>query len=135
VAPQRILVVDDEESIRSLLSEALATAGYEVLTAGSGEEALELLGSENLQVMLLDLKLPGMDGLELCRRIRQERPGAVIYAMTGYASRFSQAQCREVGFDDFFLKPLRLKTLFKAADQAFDKLLRSDPGRAEPLAN
>jgi CheY-like chemotaxis protein len=122
---KQLLVVDDETSIRELLSEALGRAGYEVVLAASGEEALERLGQEaGLLVMLLDLNLPGLDGLELARRIRRERPMAILYAMTGYSSLFELADCREAGFDDYFTKPLRLEVLVKALGQAFDRLER-----------
>jgi len=119
-----ILVVDDEKSIRDLMSEAFRGAGYDVLSAASGEEALEVVRRHHVQVMFLDLKLPGMNGVELCRRIRKETPLACLYAMTGYISLFELAACREAGFDDYFTKPVKLQALFKAAEQAFDKMRR-----------
>jgi CheY-like chemotaxis protein len=121
---RRVLVVDDEAPIRELMAEALSRSGCEVVTAASGEEALEQLRRGNLQVMLLDLKLPGMDGVELAKRIKRERPMAIMYAMTGYSSLFELADCREAGFDDYFLKPLRLEDITTAIDQAFEKLER-----------
>jgi len=121
---KRVLVVDDEAPIRELMTEALSRSGCEVVTAASGEEALERLRQGNLQVMLLDLKLPGMDGVELARRIKRERPMAIMYAMTGYSSLFELADCREAGFDDYFLKPLRLEDISTAINQAFEKLER-----------
>jgi len=119
-----ILVVDDEKSIRDLMSEAFRGAGYDVLSAASGEEALELVRKHHVQVMFLDLKLPGMNGVELCQRIRKETPLACLYAMTGYISLFELAACREAGFDDYFTKPVKLQVLFKAAEQAFEKMRR-----------
>ncbi|MBW1794006.1 MAG: response regulator [Deltaproteobacteria bacterium] len=119
-----ILVVDDEEAIRNLLERAFTKAGYTVHSAESGEEALEILKQENIQVMFLDLKLPGMSGVELCTKIRKDKPIALIYAMTAYTSLFELADCREAGFDDYFTKPFELKVLFKAAEDAFEKIER-----------
>ena len=121
---KKILIVDDEPAICDMLEKAFSDAGYIVLTACSGEEALELLRKGNVQVMFLDLQLPGMNGLELCRQIRKDHPIACIYAMTGYASLFSLADCREAGFDDYFTKPIHLGVLFNAAKDAFNKLNR-----------
>ncbi|MGD9124395.1 MAG: response regulator, partial [Desulfarculaceae bacterium] len=119
-----ILVVDDEKSIRDVISEAFEEAGYKVLSAGSAEAALEMLAGKNISVMFLDLRLPGMSGVELGRRIKKENPIACLFAITGYVSLFDLADCREAGFEDYFVKPVRLATLLKAAEQAFDKLER-----------
>jgi len=119
-----ILVVDDEESIRELLGEAFKGAGYEVLTAADAEEALAIMRQHNIQVVFLDLKLPGMSGVDMARAIRKENPIAFLYAMTGYVSLFELSDCREAGFDDYFTKPVKLAVLFQAAEQAFEKLAR-----------
>ena len=71
---RKILVVDDELAILKLLRKTFELSGYEVVTAESGEEALEILKKEEFKVMFLDLMLPGMDGLELCRKIRNDQP-------------------------------------------------------------
>ncbi len=121
---KEILVVDDEQPIRDLLSEGFKGAGYVPYSADSAESALEFLKSHRVQVMFLDLKLPGMNGLELARRVRHDNPIAFLYAITGYVSLFELAECREAGFDDYFTKPVKLSALFKAAEQAFEKLAR-----------
>lgn len=121
---KKILVVDDEESIRALLEMAFTEAGYTVHCAETGEDALEILKKQNIQVMFLDLHLPGMDGVELCRQIRKDRPIAIIYSISGYTPLFELSDCREVGFDDYFTKPVSLKDLFKTAGDAFAKLDR-----------
>jgi len=121
---KKIFVVDDEEMIREMLHRAFTRAGYEVCSAGSAEQALDILKEEKIQVMFLDLKLPGMSGLDLCKKIRRDFPVAVIYAITGYASLFELADCREAGFDDYFTKPADLSVILKAAQDAFEKLHR-----------
>lgn len=120
----RILVVDDEPQIRDAFETAFGHEGYKVQLAASGEEALEILDKKNLQVMFVDLKLPQMSGVDFCRRVRKDKPIPIIYAMTGYASVFELADCREAGFDDYYTKPIELKTLLKAAEEAFEKVTR-----------
>ena len=121
---KKILIVDDEKMIRTMLEKAFSREGYTVSSAESGEEALEMLKTEDIKVLFLDLKLPGMNGVELCDIIRQQYPMAIAYAVTGYASLFELSDCRAVGFEDYFTKPVNLKTLFKAASDAFDKIAR-----------
>ena len=121
---EMILVVDDEKDIRNMLEQAFAGVGYSVSTAASGEKALEILEQESIQVLFLDLNLPGMDGMELCRRIRKDRPMSIIFAVTGYASLFELRDCREAGFDDYFTKPVNMEDLYQAAHHAFEKLNR-----------
>ena len=94
-----------------------------VSAAGAGE-ALDILSREDINVIFLDLKLFGISGIELCRKIRTMKPMAVIYAVTGWAALYEIEECREAGFDDFFTKPVNLDVLLKAAADAFEKLDR-----------
>lgn len=121
---KKILVVDDEKIIRSMLEKALTREGYDVICAESGEEAIDILNHESIHVIFLDLKLPGMNGLELCRNIRSKYPISILYAITGYASNFDLTDSREAGFEDYFTKPVDLKTIFQAAAEAFEKISR-----------
>jgi CheY-like chemotaxis protein len=121
---KKILVVDDEQMIRDVFAEALGRAGYLVQTAESAEEALEIMRKTPFWVLFLDLNLPGMNGVELCRQIRKDWAMAIAYAVTGYASLFEIHDCREAGFEDYFTKPVDLSVLLEAADHAFKKLER-----------
>ena len=121
---RKILVVDDEKSIRDLFSSAFSDAGYEVHLAENGEAALDILGGQEIELIFLDLKLFGMNGIELCRQIRKTRPIAIIYAITGWSGLFEIEECREAGFDDYFKKPISLELLFKSVEDAFEKLDR-----------
>ncbi len=121
---KNILIVDDDDMIIDLFKKGFNRAGYTVRRAQSAEEALAILDKESYPVMFLDLKLPKMDGLELCRIIRKKNPMAIIYAVTGYASRYEFSDCRDAGFDDYFTKPVDLKILFRAALDGFDKIER-----------
>jgi len=124
MADRKILVVDDEKAIINLLTQAFARAGYLVQSAPTGKEALKLLEKEKINVMFFDLNMPEMDGLELCREVKKNMPMSIIYAVTGYASLFELAECREAGFEDYFKKPVNIKILIKTAADSFEKLER-----------
>lgn len=128
MAKGKILIVDDESAILLLFEKAFSRAGYHVRTATGAEAALTLLENEEIHVMFLDLNMPEMDGLELCRKIKKAMPINVIYAMTGYSTLFELADCRDAGFDDYFNKPVNLDILLKAAKDAFEKIKRWKKG-------
>lgn len=121
---RKILVVDDEMSVRDLFEDAFCDIGYEVRLAEGAEQALDILKEEYIDVIFLDLKLFGMNGIELCRQIRNSKPISIIYAITGWSTLFEIEECREAGFDDYFTKPVKLDMLFKAVEDAFEKLDR-----------
>ena len=120
--PLNILVVDDEAAICYTFDLALTKAGYTVLFAESGKDALEILGNENVNVVFLDLNLPDMSGIELCRQIRGVKPNAFILAITGYATYFDIAECYKAGFDDYLEKPVSLDMLQTSAIKAFKQI-------------
>ena len=121
---KKVLIVDDEKSIRDMLEEAFSELDYKISTASSAEEALDLIKEETFPLMILDLNLPGMNGVELCRRVRKINPISCIYALTGFRGLFELADCREAGFDDYFNKPVDLEVLFKEAEQSMEKVSR-----------
>jgi CheY-like chemotaxis protein len=134
---RKILIVDDEGSVRDLFQEIFTDRGYEVVAAEDGQKALEIARQTDLDVIFLDLKLFGMNGIELCRRIRKERPLSLIYAITGWAALFEIDECREAGFDDYFTKPLKIDTLYRAVEEAFEKIdrWRNRYGTGKPWNN
>jgi CheY-like chemotaxis protein len=121
---KRILVVDDDAPIREMMATFFTRAGYSIHTAEDAEEALALMKTYKFPVFFLDLNLPGMNGIELCRIIRKENPLSIVYAVTGYGTDFEVSECRKAGFEDYFTKPAELKVLLHAAEQAFQKLER-----------
>lgn len=118
------MIVDDEVSIRDLFQSAFSDAGYSVHLAENGEQALRILKQHEIDLIFLDLKLFGMNGIELCRQIKKDKPVSIIYAITGWTGLFEVEECREAGFDDYFTKPFQLDVLFKAVEDAFEKLDR-----------
>lgn len=103
----RILVVDDEPQIRRVMRTALTTAGYEVSDARSGEEAVEQLGDEKFDLILLDVNLPGMSGLEACRVIRRDTlvPDVPIIMLTVRNAEKDIVEALDAGADDYVVKP------------------------------
>jgi len=123
---KKILVVDDEKIILDLFNDLFKTSGFDVILASGAKEALDILEKEEISLMFLDLKLPGMNGLELCRIIRKNNANSIIYAITGYSSLFEHAECLAAGFDNYFRKPCDPLDLIRAVEDGFDKLEKSD---------
>jgi DNA-binding response OmpR family regulator len=119
-----ILVVDDDACIRLACTKVFANTDFKLQAAESAEEALEIMRATPAEILFLDLNLPGMSGLELCQEIHRNWPRSILIAITGYASVFELVKCREVGFDDYFIKPLGKKELLMAANDALQKLDR-----------
>jgi two-component system cell cycle response regulator len=106
----RILIVDDEEVIRATLCQIMNHVGYDCLNAPSGEKALEILDKEHVDVVITDIKMPGMNGFRLTETIKQKYHADVII-ITGYGGQFSYEEAMEKGASDFTLKPVRPKEL------------------------
>ena len=120
----KILIIDDETSVRELFTGVFTDEDYEVIATEDGNLALEILEQDNIDVIFLDLKLFGMNGIDLCRQIREMKPMSMIFAITGWASLFEIEECREAGFDDYFEKPLDMDMLTDAVADAIKKLDR-----------
>jgi DNA-binding response OmpR family regulator len=119
---RNILIVDDDNMVIDVFKKGFNRAGYTVRRAKTAEEALAILERESYPVMFLDLKLPKMSGVDLCRVIREKYPLSILFAVTGYASEFEFSACRRAGFDDYFIKPVDLKILYRVTLDAFDKI-------------
>ena len=124
MSEKKILVVDDEKAIISLMDQAFSRSGFIVAQAESAEAAIEILKQEKILVLFIDLNLPKMDGLELCKRVKKDNPISIIHAVTGYSSLFELVDCIDAGFDDYFKKPVDIRILIKAATEAFEKIER-----------
>jgi DNA-binding response OmpR family regulator len=105
-----ILLVDDDESLRQVISQYLTQEGYRVISAGSGVEALRLFYSERPDAVLLDLMMPGMDGWEVCARLR-ELSDAPILLVTARTSQEDKLRGFRLGIDDYLSKPFSLAEL------------------------
>ena len=101
----RILVVDDEGAIRYSISKTLQRVGYQVHTAASGEEALDLMKRQDYDVVLTDIRMPGLSGVDLLAKIKERAPDAVVILLTGYASLETAIESLRLGAHDYLVKP------------------------------
>jgi DNA-binding response OmpR family regulator len=104
----RILLVDDEQSVQELLSYPLRKDGYEVVQARDGKEALELFGESEFDLVVLDVMMPRMDGLECCRRLRASSPVPIIM-LTAKSEEVDKIVGLELGADDYITKPFSVR--------------------------
>ena len=109
-AETRILIVDDDLAVRSTMHEYITTAGYYSEAVACAEDALELLETDNFHVVIADIMLPGMGGLELTKLIKRDHTSDVI-VMTGYSDDYSYEEAINIGASDFVIKPVRLEEL------------------------
>ena len=101
-----ILIVDDEAIVRESIKDWLKDAGYQVATAESGEAALEMIEKQDFSVMVLDLRLPGMDGLRVLKKVKAKRPEIKSIIITAYPTDLSQAEAKKLGAIDYLIKPV-----------------------------
>ena len=116
-----IMVVDDDEPIRSALRKYLTQQGFEVSTAAGGEEALKLLQKQRIACMLLDVKMPGISGVDLVPRIMDIEPNVALLMLTGVTDATSAALCMQRGAMDYLTKPIELSELSRAINRALRK--------------
>jgi two-component system phosphate regulon sensor histidine kinase PhoR len=122
VAGINALVVDDEQDIRDGAERILSRMGCQVLTAAHGEEALDILVRDAVPLVLLDMKMPGMDGMEVLRRIREMDEGILVIVITGYATLETAIEAMKQGAYDFISKPFEPDQLRIVVNRALEKL-------------
>ncbi len=120
--PPSLMIVDDELHVRESLASWFIEDGYEVVTASSGKEALAILGRRHVDVVITDIKMPGMDGLELQRHIRAVDPDVVIILVTAYASVATAVQALKEGAYDYLVKPFDPEELSHVVEKACEKV-------------
>jgi two-component system KDP operon response regulator KdpE len=128
VKKTRILVVDDEISIRKLLKANLETAGYEVLMATDGADAIRVFELEKPDFVILDIMMPEMDGFEVCRRIREWSLVPII-VLSAKLDEVDKVNCLNLGADDYITKPFGKEELIARVSAV---LRRTEPSTAEP---
>src|SRR6266540_3252521 len=129
-----ILIVDDEPNMRWVLGRALEQAGYTIYGAGGGEEAASLLLREAIDLVLLDLKLKGEDGLTVLRRIRERRPEVVVIMLTAYGTVPNAVEAMQLGAADFLRKPFDVEeVIFKIARALERRALQQEIARLTVL--
>jgi DNA-binding NtrC family response regulator len=122
VTKKTILVVDDEENLRRVMQVQLQQSGYDVATAASGDEALARLAAVPVDLVLTDLKMPGMSGLQLLKRIRAEYPEVIVIMITAFGTVETAVEAMRSGAYDYVVKPVNLEELKLVLSRALEHL-------------
>ncbi|MHB0878008.1 MAG: hybrid sensor histidine kinase/response regulator [Anaerolineae bacterium] len=131
---ERILVVDDEPDVLRVCERILVSDGYIVRTVGNGFEAVQLAGAEAFDLLLTDIKMPGMDGLDVAEAARTVNPHLVCVTMTGYSTMDTAIEALKLGIEEFIIKPFTPQDLIAAVSRALEKeRLRRESGRLRAL--
>ena len=122
MAKLKMMLVDDEERFLQTTSKLLSKKGYDVVTASSGTEALEKLISQNTHVVILDVKMPGMDGNATLKEIKKLYPMVEVIMLTGHATVESAIDGLKSGAIDYLMKPADIEEIIEKAEDAFEKI-------------
>ena len=117
----KIMIVDDEERFLATTQKLLERKGYDVVTAPSGAEALEKIRVQNIHVVILDVKMPGMDGNQVLREIKRRFPLTEVIMLTGHATMESAIDGLKAGAIDYLMKPADIDEIIQKAEEAFEK--------------
>jgi CheY-like chemotaxis protein len=112
-----VIIVDDNRDAAQTLARLLKLSGYETSVAYSGQDALTLAAQSKPHLALLDIGLPGMDGYELAGRLKQAHPGIFLAAISGYGQAADRQRAKEAGFDEHFVKPVKLEELLRLLEE------------------
>jgi DNA-binding response OmpR family regulator len=129
--PKRILVIEDEEAIRVPLVDTLEDEGFEVLAAADGERGRELALTEDPDLILLDLMLPGVDGFTILRELRRDRVTAPVVILSARGEEWDRVQGFEYGADDYVVKPFSMRELLLRVHAQLERMRGATPGVAE----
>ncbi|GAB4533596.1 MAG: MtrAB system response regulator MtrA [Anaerolineae bacterium] len=127
-----ILIVDDEDTLRYFLGRTLRDEGYRVSEAASGQAALDLLGRETFDLVLVDLRMAGVDGLEVMRQFRQRSPETQIIIVTAYASVPSAVEALRHGAHDYLTKPVNTEELLASVADGLARRGAQAPSLSRP---
>ncbi len=117
----KILLVDDEEEFINVLTQRLEVRGLKVTSATRGQDAVDLIGNQSFDIIVLDLAMPGMDGLETLKKIKEKDADAEIVMLSGQGSIKSGVEAMKLGAEDFLEKPVDLNDLLKRIEEARER--------------
>jgi len=111
------MVVDDEEALRTVLSAELQGEGYQVASAGDGQEAINILTTQEFDLILLDIKMPNVDGFEVLKFVKDRHPKTKVVMLTGFADLKNAIESKKLGAEDFVSKPYDLVDLLTTVER------------------
>lgn len=117
----KILVVDDEDALRTVLSGELVSEGYDVRTAGDGDDAIQNLQKENFDLILLDIKMPRLSGFEVLKFVKEKFPKTKVVMLTGFADLKNAIESKKLGAEDFVSKPYDLVDLLTTIERVLSE--------------
>lgn len=117
----KVLVVDDEEAVRNLLKRALEEAGYHVTTAADGEEALDKVSRREIEVMLLDIRMPGLSGMDVLRKVMEGYPDTSVVMVSAVADATTAVEAMKAGAYDYVTKPFNLQDVTLRVRNALER--------------
>jgi len=120
----RILVVDDEDFHRELMQKLLLKLGYDVAVVDSAEAAFSHLEREKVSIIITDLIMLEMDGVEFCRKIRETDSNTIVIALSGHTDLYDADKLKEVGFDNHLTKPFKIEAIQEAIQEGFEEFQR-----------
>ena len=132
---KKVLVVDDDPVVGKSFERVLAPKGYAVIHASNGEEALKRLESESYDMVYTDIKMPGMDGVEVAKRVKAMRPWLPVVIVTGYGSDENEGKAWRAGISEFLRKPLSPEMIETSANLAFTSVALPAPQAAPVRAD
>jgi YesN/AraC family two-component response regulator len=119
---RKLLLIDDEEGVRNILGLSLRNDGYNVLLAGDGRKGMELLKGEQPDIVLTDIKMPGMDGIEVLKKVKETRPETEVIVITGHGDMNLAIKSLQLDASDFITKPVSDEALSIALARAENRL-------------
>jgi len=130
---EKILVVDDEDYHRELMQKLLVKLGYAPAVVSSAEEAFSLLQDQKFPLIITDLIMLEMDGVEFCRRIRETDAQTVVIALTGHADLYDTEKLKAAGFDNHLGKPFKIDVIKQAIEAGLEQFRQRSQDRPEPF--
>ena len=124
---EKILIVDDSKEIRNILSTFLKEEGFEVYTAENGKKALDLTKEKVIDLIITDIRMPEMDGSQLTKKMKEERPRIGIIIMTAYTSIYTEGDIRKIGADDYISKPFEFIDIIKKIERVLFQMKSLKP--------
>lgn len=118
-----VLIVDDEEMMRDLLKRILSRGGFEIITASSGNEALKKLATNQVDLVISDIKMPGMDGFELLKEIRSNYPDLSVIMMTAFGDTYTVKDALLLGADEYVTKPFKSHEITLVVERVYWRIL------------